>query len=91
MDWSDMTEEEIAGGCELDVRTIQRIRNDDNQSPSVETIIQLCVAMRLPPQVSRVLISKGGYIHLRRIIKISFMEFCWMGAIYPAWRNVTVF
>ena len=61
MDWSDMTEEEIAGGCELDVRTIQRIRNDDNQSPSVETIIQLCVAMRLPPQVSRILVSKGGY------------------------------
>ena len=61
MDWSDMTEEEIAGGCELDVRTIQRIRNDDNQSPSVETIMQLCVAMRLPPQVSRILISKGGY------------------------------
>lgn len=61
MDWSDMTEEEIAEGCELDVRTIQRIRNDDNQNPSVETIIQLCVAMRLPPQVSRILISKGGY------------------------------
>ena len=47
------SEEEIAEDGEMDVRTIQRLRNDDNQNPSVETIMQLCLAMRLPPQVSR--------------------------------------
>lgn len=59
--WSDMTEEDIAGYCETDVRTIQRLRNDDDQNPTIETIIQLCLAMQLPPQISRVLVSKGGY------------------------------
>ena len=61
MDWSDMTEEEIAEDGEMDVRTIQRLRNDDNQNPSVETIMQLCLAMRLPPQVSRIMINRSGY------------------------------
>lgn len=61
IDWSDMTEEDIAGYSEIDVRTIQRLRNDDEQNPSIETIIQICIAMQLPPQISRVLINKGGY------------------------------
>jgi len=41
IDWSDMTEEDIAEYCETDVRTIQRLRNDDDQNPTAETVMQI--------------------------------------------------
>lgn len=60
IDWSDMTTEKIAEASDVNPRTIQRYRHDDNQSPSLETIIQLCIGMRLPPEVSTALIEKSG-------------------------------
>lgn len=56
-----MTEEDIAEYCETDVRTIQHLRNDDDQNPTAETVMQLCLAMQLPPQVSRIMMVRSGH------------------------------
>ena len=61
IDWSDMTEEKIAEAADIEVRTLQRLKNDEDQNPTMETIIALCIAMTLPPVISRTLIEKAGH------------------------------
>lgn len=61
IDWSDMTEEKIAEAADIEVRTLQRLKNDEDQNPTIETVIALCVAMTLPPLISRALIEKAGH------------------------------
>lgn len=58
--WSDMTEEKLAERAEIDVRTLQRLRTDPDQNPTIETLMLLCIAMQLPPMISRALLSKAG-------------------------------
>ena len=57
----DLTEEEIAERADVDVRTIQRLRTDEGQNPSMEIVIQLCVAMELPIDISEKLMEKSGH------------------------------
>lgn len=61
IEWSDMTEEKIAEAADIEVRTLQRLKNDEDQNPTIETVIALCVAMRLPPLISRALLEKAGH------------------------------
>ena len=60
--WSDMTEEELAHQAEIDVRTLQRLRCDPYQNPTIETMMLLCIAMKLPPTISRALLAKAGIV-----------------------------
>lgn len=60
IEWSEMTEEQIAEAADLSTRSVQRLRNDDTQNPSLETMIQLCIGMRLPSMISFALIEKSG-------------------------------
>lgn len=60
MDWSDMTEEDIAWAADLSTRQVQRLRNDDDQNPTMETVLQLSIAMSLPPALSFALMEKSG-------------------------------
>jgi len=59
--WSDMSEEELAHQAAIDVRTLQRLRNDPDQNPTIETLVLLCIAMKLPPMISRSLLNKAGF------------------------------
>jgi len=58
--WSDMKEEDIAEAADLSTRQIQRYRNDDDQNPGTETVVQLCIAMSLPPALGFALLEKSG-------------------------------
>ena len=60
--WSDMTEEELEEKADIDARTIQRLRNDPDQNPTIETMMPLCIAMKLPPTISRTLLAKAGIV-----------------------------
>lgn len=58
--WSNMTEEQIAEAADLSTRHIQRLRNNEDQNVSMETVVQLCIGMKLPTQLSMCLIQKSG-------------------------------
>jgi len=55
------TNEKLAEDSMLSARTVQRLRNDEEQNTSLETIIALCVGLKLPPVLSNDLISKSGH------------------------------
>lgn len=58
--WSEMTEEQIAEASDLSTRHIQRLRKDDSQNATMETIVQLCIGMKLPTQLAMHLVEKSG-------------------------------
>ena len=60
IDWSDMTEEEISEAADISTRHIQRLRNDAEQNVTMETVMQLCIGMKLPTTLSYALIDKSG-------------------------------
>ena len=84
IDWSDMTEEKIAEAADIEVRTLQRLKNDEDQNPTIETVIALCVAMTLPPLISRALIEKAGHT-----FKVNTRDFMY-GMIIDAFYTQTL-
>ena len=60
VEWSDMTEEDIAWEADMSTRQLQRLLNDDEQNPQLDTVVLLCLAMKLPPLISSALIKKSG-------------------------------
>lgn len=58
--WSEMTQEDLAWESQLSEKTIQRLRNDDPNDVTIETIIQLIIGMRLPPTLSMYLLKSSG-------------------------------
>lgn len=61
VEWSDMTEEDIAWEADMSTRQLQRLLNDDEQNPQLDTVVLICLAMRLPPLISAALIKKSGH------------------------------
>lgn len=59
--WRGMTEEQLAEASELSVKTIQRLRNDEPSNVSMETVMQLCIGMKLPPPLSDCLMTASGH------------------------------
>ncbi|MDD3840854.1 MAG: helix-turn-helix transcriptional regulator [Clostridia bacterium] len=57
MNWRDITVEGLAEKTFLDPRTIQRLRNDQTNKTTIETIIAVCIALQLPPPISNRLID----------------------------------
>lgn len=58
--WSEMTEEELAEAADMSEKTIQRLRNSEPDNVSIETVVQLCIGMKLPPVLSGCLIRASG-------------------------------
>ncbi len=58
--WTGMKEEDLAEASALSVRTIQRLRNNEPNNVPIETVIQLCIGMQLPPQLSDKLMKASG-------------------------------
>lgn len=56
IEWSGMTEEKLAEASYLSEKTIQRLRNDEPDNVTLETVVQLCIGMKLPPPLSRSLL-----------------------------------
>lgn len=60
IDWTGMKEEELAEVSKLSEKTIQRLRNDESFNATIETLVQLCIGMGIPPQLSNRLIQASG-------------------------------
>lgn len=58
--WLEMTEEDLAWESQLSEKTIQRLRNGEPDNVTIETIIQLCIGMKLPPVLSSYLVRNSG-------------------------------
>jgi len=60
MELSGMTIEELEWASKVSNRTISRYRTGEAKSYSADKIVAMCVAMRLPPWLSRELIKTAG-------------------------------
>lgn len=60
IDWSEMTEEELAEAAEMSEKTIQRLRNTEPDNVTIETVVQLCIGLQLPPVLSNCLLRASG-------------------------------
>ncbi|WMJ87759.1 helix-turn-helix domain-containing protein [Anaerocolumna sp. MB42-C2] len=60
IEWSDMTEEELAEKADISEKTIQRLRNTEPDNVTMETVVQLCIGMKLPPVLSSYLVKSSG-------------------------------
>lgn len=58
--WSEMTEEELAETADMSEKTIQRLRNSEPDNVSIETVVQLCIGMKLLPVLSGCLLRVSG-------------------------------
>lgn len=58
--WSEMTEEELAEAADMSEKTIQRLRNTEPDNVTIETVMQLCIGMKLPPVLSTCLMRASG-------------------------------
>lgn len=61
MTLSHITIEELAWASQISDRTISRYRTGDTDSYSEDKVVAMCIAMKLPPWLSRELIEKAGF------------------------------
>jgi transcriptional regulator with XRE-family HTH domain len=60
MELAGMTIEELEWASKVSSRTISRYRTGETKSYSEDKIVAMCVAMRLPPWLSRELVKAAG-------------------------------
>ena len=58
--WAEMTEEELAEAADMSEKTIQRLRNTEPDNVTIETVMQLCIGMKLAPVLSACLLKASG-------------------------------
>lgn len=61
IEWSDMTVEEVAFGAQIEPRTLRRLTSGETTKPKIETVVALCVSMKLPSQISYILLDNAGH------------------------------
>ena len=62
MDKLHLTNEALAGLCLINEDTIRKYRNGSNKSkPNIQTVVALCVGLRLPLPFSLDLVHKAGH------------------------------
>lgn len=57
-----MTIEELEEQAFLSRRTISRLRTEERRDYSLDQVIAICVALHLPPWLSREMIQRAGFI-----------------------------
>lgn len=60
IEWSEMTEEELAEAAGISEKTIQRLRNDEPDNVTLETVVQFIIGLSLPPALSDCLLRASG-------------------------------
>ena len=75
IEWSEMTEEQLSSAADISVKTIQRLRNEEPDNVTIETVVQLCIGMKLPPPLSACLVeaSKKGFVGTEQHIMYQFI------------------
>ena len=61
MEIVEITVEELAEKIDVSPKTIQRLRNGENENPNIKTVVAMCIAMKLPPDLSMHLIETSGH------------------------------
>lgn len=59
MKWRDVRNQELADASNLGLKAISNLRNDKTE-PKLESVIAICVGMKLPPIVSKKLVELSG-------------------------------
>ena len=60
IEWSELTLAKVEEQSLISERTLYRMRTDENYNASLELIIQLCIGLHLPPEISAILISRSS-------------------------------
>ena len=56
-----VTVEKLAALAQVSARTIYRYRDSRNSSYNADTVVALCIALHLPPWLSRLMLDKAGF------------------------------
>ena len=56
-----VTVEELAALVQVSSKTIQRYRNNDRISYNPDIVVAICIALHLPPWLSRLMLDKAGF------------------------------
>lgn len=68
-----MTREKLEETSYISVQTIKEIETNKERGYSIETIIALCIGMKLPPFLSFELLKSGGFNIENNMIKKNFL------------------
>lgn len=85
IDWSDMTEEELAEAADMSEKTIQRLRNTEQDNVTIETVVQLCIGMQISPALSNCLLRASGKSFMmteQRVMYQFLLNSCHYKSIY---------
>lgn len=85
IDWSGMTEEKLAEAASISEKTIQRLRNEEPDNVTIETVVQLSIGMQLPPVLSNCLLKASGksFMMTEQHIMYQFLlNACYTKSIY---------
>lgn len=55
MKWRDVRNQELADETNLGLKAISNLRNGKTE-PKLETVIAICIGMKLPPSISKMLV-----------------------------------
>lgn len=76
----NVTIEQLADETGLSEKTIQRMRNDSDRTPEIESVVAVCVGLHLDPYDSDMLLRLAGYIlrnsRIHRIYRL-FLHFAY--------------
>lgn len=61
MEYYGYTQDEMSELCDLSIEKLRELKNRDDVAHSLETILQFCCGMKLPPHVSDTLLSMSGH------------------------------
>lgn len=73
--WSEMENKDIAEAAWVNPKTLYLLRTSDEESPSLQVIIRLCVAMKLPTEVSYCLIESSGCGKRANLKDMGFVQY----------------
>lgn len=62
MKQAHMTIERLEEGAGISARTISRLRTEERRDYSLDQVIAICIALHLPPWLSREMIAKAGFL-----------------------------
>ena len=74
--------EELAALAQVSAKTVQRYRNNSNMAYNPDVVVALCIALHLPPWLSRLMLDKAGFSvrsygprgHYGEILDCCFMD-----------------
>ena len=61
VEWTEMTREQVAEDSWISERTVYRLCANGTDNPSLNMVVQLCIGMSLPFEVSMKLMERAGY------------------------------